>query len=92
MKFQRKYSAVCSSLAKKHLGKYVHTIIVTNIGTVFTSRDSHESRLYYTDYVNDSQEGYGRIGYESVIWLRNGKVYRKFVGKLEKESLCEQLG
>jgi hypothetical protein len=51
----------------------MYTVIVGNIGLVYTGKSWEVASETYRDYVGLSKRGYGRVAGEPVTILRNGE-------------------
>lgn len=64
--------------------KPIYEIYIGNIGTVSVTGYTEAKRVYAT-YVAQSQTGYGRAAGESVIWCRDGEIYKEYIGTVDQE-------
>lgn len=55
-----------------------HTIIVGNIGTVYTGNVREFAEGAYRDYVQQSCTGMGRASGEQVTWMIDGGIHKEF--------------
>lgn len=63
-----------------------YSVIVGNVGVVYTGKIMSEARKHYKEYVDQSKTGYGRAGDESVIWFLGEEIYREYVGALDQKN------
>lgn len=62
-----------------------HEILVEGIGSVGSTASWKEARETYSAYVRGSKEGAGSVTGESVTWMRDGAIYREYLGTKEEE-------
>jgi hypothetical protein len=65
----------------------MHEIIVGNIGTVYSGNIAADAGKVYREYVLSSAaatSSSGRAAGEDVTWMRDGEVFREFIGKLHR--------
>lgn len=63
-----------------------HEIVVGNIGTVYSGNNRSVAMAKWNTYREQSREDSGRASGESVTWLKNGEIWREFIGSLAKEE------
>ena len=54
----------------------MNEIVVGNIGNVYSGYNDDEALRIYLEYVDQSKIGYGRAAGESVVWFRDGEIWR----------------
>jgi len=64
--------------------KFKHDVIVGNLGCVTNNETYTEAERAFRVYRRLSMLNYGRVAGESVIWWRNGQIYKEYIGTLEK--------
>lgn len=62
------------------------SVIVGNIGTVYTGTNGYEAFQVYVCYRAQSVAGYGRASNEIVILWRDDEVYREYIPATELED------
>lgn len=60
----------------------MNEIVCGNIGSVYLGNDAEIAQEKYDEYVNQSKTNYGRAAGEDVYWIKNGEIYKEFVGSL----------
>lgn len=67
-----------------------HTIIVGNIGTVYSGTNSFMANLAFNRYVGYSKRGHSKITGESVTWFKDSDIHKEYIGPvdLEEHELC----
>lgn len=59
------------------------SVIVGNIGTVYTGQYEGVAIASYEEYVNQSKQGYGRAAYDSVTIFRDNEIWREYHGQMK---------
>ena len=62
------------------------SIVVGNIGTVYTGDSIAEARRTFNTYVKQSKDNYGRAAGEDVTWSRDGEIHKEYIGTLSLEK------
>jgi len=63
-----------------------YQVIVGNIGTVYAGDDLTEAKEYFKEYYEQSKDGYGRAGGESVTLMVDGEPIA------DNQDICEIFG
>jgi hypothetical protein len=63
-----------------------HEVIVGNVGIVYDGQSDMEASYSFNEYRAQSREGYGRAAGESVTWLRDGEIYKEYIGTQDNEE------
>ena len=72
--------------------KVNYTVIVGNIGTVYNGTNGFTAVKEYNSYIGLSKQPYGKASGESVTLLKDGEVYKEYIGTIDQEQLnCRQL-
>jgi len=59
--------------------KYLHEVIVGNIGMVYSGRSVKEAQEKFRHYKALSKKRGGRAQDEEVAWMRDGEIYREYI-------------
>ena len=63
-----------------------YTVIVGNIGEVYTGRNMRDARKVFTEYVKQSEAEYGRASGEPVTLCICGEPVREYLGTLSEDT------
>lgn len=59
--------------------KPVWTVVVGNVGTVFTGTNGFIANSVYQSYTGKSVSGLGRVSNEPVTLMRDGEIRKEFI-------------
>ena len=59
------------------------SVVVGNIGTVYTGSSELQARDDFASYVHHSRDGYGRVAGEPVTLLHGGEIIAEHIGDAE---------
>ena len=63
-----------------------HSVIVGNIGEVYSGNNFIEARAAFYEYRRQSKDNYGRAAGESVTWFKGGEIHDEYLGTLGEED------
>mgnify|MGYP001497716173 CR=1 FL=1 len=59
-----------------------YSVIVGNIGTVYSGTNLRNARFHAREYVDQSKRGYGRASGESVTVMQDDEILDEYIGSL----------
>jgi hypothetical protein len=65
--------------------KYLHEILVGNVGRVYEGRSVKDAQAYYDIYRKGMNTG--RAQGESVTWMRDGEIYKEYTPKVKRKRV-----
>lgn len=63
-----------------------YQVYVGNIGMVYDGSDEAIAESKFQEYKKQSESNYGRAGGEDVTMMKNGEIFKEYVGTLSQNA------